>query len=82
MMDIIVTAKVIVAIMAIVTVVIMVMVTTDTGRSIRTMDDTVFHTTATKVGILVLAFMGQVTASRLAFRKLSEKFNGDDILAK
>ena len=69
MLAIIVTAKVTVAIMVIVTVAIMVMVTTDTGRTIPAMDDTVFHTTATTADILELAFMGQATDSRLAFRK-------------
>ncbi len=52
-----------------VTVAIMVIATTDTGRTIPAMDDTVLHTTATTADILVLASMDQATDSRLAFRK-------------
>lgn len=69
MLAIIVTVKVTVAITVIVTVAIMVIATTDTGRTIPTMDDTVFHTTATTADILELASMDQATDSRLAFRK-------------
>lgn len=46
-----------------------VIATTDTGRTIPAMDDTVLHTTATTADILVLASMDQATDSRLAFRK-------------
>ena len=52
-----------------VTVAIMVIATTDNGRTIPAMDDTVLHTTATTADILVLASMDQATDSRLAFRK-------------
>ena len=52
-----------------VTVAIMVIATTGTGRTIPAMDDTVLHTTATTADILVLASMDQATDSRLAFRK-------------
>ena len=69
MLAIIVTVKVSVAITVIVTVAIMVIATTDTGRTIPTMDDTVFHTTAPTADILELASMDQATDSRLAFRK-------------
>ena len=69
MLAIIVIAKVTVAIMVIVTVAIMAIATTDTGRTIPTMDDTVLHTTATTADILELASMDQATDSRLAFRK-------------